>query len=139
MALAESAIDAARLGGEPLGAALKRPGFGADDLRRAIDGAWTRGVLETVLAGRQYAGYIDRQRAEARRQASMEERRVPGWLDVSRVPGLRTEARGAIERFRPATFGQASRLEGVTPADLTVLLVAMKRGPAGGAGRGEGR
>ncbi len=121
-------IDAVRVDGAELGHAMKRPGFGVDELQRAVGGAWTRGVLETALAERQYAGYIARQRAEIKRHAQMEHRRVPGWIDYSRLAGLRTEAKNALLRFAPATFGQASRLEGVTPADVTVLLVAAKRG-----------
>jgi len=129
---ARAGIEAARVGGESLGHAMKRPGFSERDLAAALGGGWDVardwGVLTTVLAERQYAGYIARQRAEARRHAAMEGRRIPGWLEFGGVSGLRTEARLALERFRPATFGQASRLEGVTPADLTVLMVASRRG-----------
>lgn len=128
LARVDAEIEAARIDGEALGHALKRPGFGVGALREAVGGEWSRGVLETVLAERQYAGYIARQRAEIKRQAQMEHRSVPGWIDYERVAGLRTEAKNALVRFAPATFGQASRLEGVTPADVTVLLVAAKKG-----------
>lgn len=77
-----------------------------------------------------YASYVERQRAEVRRHAEMERRKFPSWLPDTPLPGLRTEARLAIARFRPDTFGQASRLEGITPADLTLLAVLAKRGPA---------
>ena len=111
---------------------MKRPGFSEADLAAALGDGWDadrdRGVLTTVLAERQYAGYIARQRAEAKRHEAMEGRRIPAWLAFGGVSGLRTEARLALERFRPATFGQASRLEGVTPADLTVLMVACRKG-----------
>ncbi len=122
------AIDGARVEGEALGRAIKRPGFGVEELARAVGGAWSRGVLGTALAERQYEGYIARQKAEIKRHAQMEHRRVPGWIDYERVAGLRSEAKHALTRFAPATFGQASRLEGVTPADVTVLLVAAKKG-----------
>jgi tRNA uridine 5-carboxymethylaminomethyl modification enzyme len=59
----------------------------------------------------------------------MEHRPVPQWLFEHRIEGLRTEAWNALARFRPATLGQASRLEGLSPADMTVVLVALKRGP----------
>jgi tRNA uridine 5-carboxymethylaminomethyl modification enzyme len=133
LAEADARISTSKAGGEPLTRAVKRPQFGVNDLRKALGesvrGAWPAGVLETALAERQYAGYIERARAEARRQAEMERRSIPDWIDFAVVDGLRTEARHALLRFRPATFGQASRLEGVTPADLTVLLVAMRKGP----------
>ncbi len=122
-------IDGARLDGRELSQRIKRPGFGADDLTAAVGGGWAPGVVESALAERQYAGYIVRQAAEAKRHAAMESRRIPGWIDYAVIAGLRTEARNALVRFAPVTFGQASRLEGVTPADVTILLVAVKRGP----------
>ena len=124
----DARIDATRVEGVELSHAMKRPGFVAKDLTEAVGGSWTRGALETALAERQYAGYIARQLAEIKRHAQMESRRVPEWLDYAALAGLRTEARNALLRFAPATFGQASRLEGVTPADVTVLLMAAKRG-----------
>jgi tRNA uridine 5-carboxymethylaminomethyl modification enzyme len=133
LAEADARIATASDGGTPLEKAVKRPGFTVSDLRAAIGesvrGEWPAGVLETALAERQYAGYIDRAKAEAKRQAAMEQRRIPDWIDFAIVEGLRAEARAALLRFAPKTFGQASRLEGVTPADVTVLLVAMKKGP----------
>src|SRR5207247_3792490 len=68
--------------------------------------------LATVFADRKYAAYIDRQRAEIRRHAELEHKRLPHSLDYDRFESLRAEARQALSRFRPATFGQAGRLEG---------------------------
>jgi len=96
-----------------------------------------RAAARTALANRQYAGYLDRQRAEIRRQTEMERRAIPVWLEFDTVTGLRAEARASLTRFSPATFGQASRLEGVTPADLSLLLIAAKRGPMHEAREGE--
>ena len=56
----------------------------------------------------------------------MEHRRIPSRLDYSRIAGLRTEARDALRRFKPETFGQAARLEGVSPADITLLLIGAR-------------
>ena len=151
-------IDATRIAGEPLARALKRPGFSAADLARSLDLSSGTGVslvekhsgtgvspvekhhgaalspvgfaaaMGAVLADRQYAGYLDRQRAEIKRHAEMESRRIPVWIEFSRIIGLRAEARETLSRFRPATFGQAGRLEGVTPADLSLVLIAARRG-----------
>lgn len=85
------------------------------------------GVIETALAEHQYAGYLERERAAVKRQQQMERRRIPSEVDFKQVTGLRTEARHALERYRPATLGQAGRLEGVSPADMTLLLVALDR------------
>ena len=57
----------------------------------------------------------------------MEHAGIPGDLNFHDLHGLRTEARQRLDRFRPATLGLASRLEGVTPADIAVLLVHLKR------------
>ena len=84
-------------------------------------------IAPTLHAELRYAGYILRQRAEIKRHAEMERRELPAWVDYAGFASMRTEARDALCRFRPATFGQASRLEGVTPADLTLLSVLVER------------
>ena len=76
-----------------------------------------------------YEGYIARHRAEIRRQARAEGQRIPAWLDFDSVTGLRAEAADVLTTFRPATMGQAGRLAGVNPADLTLLAVTIRRGP----------
>ncbi len=128
-------IDTAKLEGGFLRDLIKRPEFTPDDLAplaRAVIPAGTaesifRGALFTAHTERQYAGFIDRQQNEARRHAEMERKPLPSAIDYSAITSLRAEAREALSRFRPATLGQASRLEGVTPADLTILLVATRR------------
>lgn len=91
-------------------------------------------VLGTVYADRRYEPYVVQARAEVRRHAEMERRSIPSNLEPGRLTSLRTEAREALSRFRPRTFGQASRLEGITPADLTLLavLVAKHKDETGG-------
>jgi tRNA uridine 5-carboxymethylaminomethyl modification enzyme len=64
-----------------------------------------------------------RQQAEVKRQANQEQRKLPEDADYLAMPHLRTEAKQALHRFRPRTFGQAARLEGITPADITLLSV----------------
>ena len=65
---------------------------------------------------------------EIRRHAEMEHKKIPLDVDYESMDSLRNEARLALIKYRPVTFGQASRLEGVTPADLTLLSVLVKRG-----------
>ena len=74
-----------------------------------------------------YAGYVRQQQAQVEQARVMEHRGIPEDLDYLSLHGLRTEARHRLDQFRPATVGQASRLEGVTPADIAVLLVHLKR------------
>jgi tRNA uridine 5-carboxymethylaminomethyl modification enzyme len=84
-------------------------------------------VAEQVEIEAKYAGYIEKQRAEVARFRRLEERRIPPELDYEGLVGLRTEARDKLAYVRPATVGQAGRLAGVNPADISVLLVHLKR------------
>jgi tRNA uridine 5-carboxymethylaminomethyl modification enzyme len=75
-----------------------------------------------------YEGYIDRQRDEVARRATTESWRLPPALDYRQVRGLSTEVQQKLEQHRPETIGQASRISGVTPAAISLLLVHLKRG-----------
>jgi len=74
-----------------------------------------------------YQGYIERQQREIDKQAKQESLRLPGDIDYMAVEGLSNEARQRLGRIRPMTLGQASRLEGVTPAAVSLLLIHMKK------------
>jgi tRNA uridine 5-carboxymethylaminomethyl modification enzyme len=74
-----------------------------------------------------YAGYITRQEAEVKRFRTLEDRPIPAALDYRTVPSLRIEARLKLEQVRPATLGQAARISGVSPADLSLVMVWLKR------------
>lgn len=84
-------------------------------------------VAEQVEIEVKYAGYLERQAAEVARLRRYESRRIPEQLDYERLSGLRTEAKQQLARFRPVTVGQATRLAGVTPADVAILLVHVER------------
>ncbi len=102
----------------------------AADIERATGRTLTREefrALATVHADRLYRPFVERQHAEVRRSAELERRAIPNDFDYSVIPSMRTEARYALTRFRPATLGQAGRLEGITPADVTLLAVMIKR------------
>jgi tRNA uridine 5-carboxymethylaminomethyl modification enzyme len=75
-----------------------------------------------------YAGYIARQSEHVDRTARMEDSMIPEWVDYENLPGLKREAQSKLARIRPATFGQAARIQGVTPADLAVVAVAARKG-----------
>ncbi len=79
-------------------------------------------VVEQVVVEAKYSGYVDRQATEVERFRRMEDRRIPAQFDYAGVPQLRVEAREKFTRVRPASVGQASRISGITPADLAVLL-----------------
>ncbi len=84
-------------------------------------------IAEQVQIEAKYAGYIEKQQVEVARFRRLEDRHIPPDLDYAALVGLRSEARDKLAYVRPATVGQASRLAGVNPADISVLLVHLKR------------
>jgi tRNA uridine 5-carboxymethylaminomethyl modification enzyme len=107
---------------------LARPDLGYGQLRAALDLPDAPAlVVEQVEIEAKYGGYIDRQRREVARLHKMDGRRIPPDIDYAAIPGLRNEARQVLARFRPATLGQAGRLAGITPADVTIILFALER------------
>ena len=74
-----------------------------------------------------YAGYIDRQEREIAKHARQESLRLPEDIDYAAVDGLSNEARQKLSLARPVTLGQASRLEGMTPSAVSLLLVHLKK------------
>jgi tRNA uridine 5-carboxymethylaminomethyl modification enzyme len=129
LAALHAAIDKTSIDGTPFARVILRPEFELPDFERAINGGGgaSRPVLTSAFADRKYAPYLDRQRAEIRRAAEIEHKRLPPGLNYDDFNALRAEARQALSRFKPATFGQAGRLEGITPADLTLLSVLIKK------------
>lgn len=80
---------------------------------------------ETLI---KYAGYIKQQEEQIARERSLEEKPIPIGIDYNKIGGLRLEAREKLQRMRPETVGQAGRVSGVNPADITVLLVWLSAG-----------
>ena len=84
-------------------------------------------VTEAVEIAVKYQGYIDRQLRQVAEQRKMEDRPLPPDLDYLHMEGLRLEARQKLDRIRPLNLGQASRISGVSPADVAVLLVFLEK------------
>ena len=122
--LAELELDPVK-SGVSLGDLLRRPQITYADLA-AIDcnrPTLSAAVLKTVETDVKYAGYIKRELAEVERQKKLEDKFIPENLDYKSIKGLRLEAGQKLDKFRPATVGQASRISGVSPADISVLLL----------------
>ncbi|HRL99544.1 MAG TPA: tRNA uridine-5-carboxymethylaminomethyl(34) synthesis enzyme MnmG, partial [Acidovorax sp.] len=85
-------------------------------------------VLEQVEIAAKYAGYINRQKDEVERAAHFEKLRLPPDLDYMQVTALSIEARQMLSRHRPETLGHASRITGITPATISLLMVHLKKG-----------
>ena len=84
-------------------------------------------LVHRVVSDIRYEGYIVRQQAEIKRQAKTENRKIPPDLNPSEISGLRNEAIDVLNEFKPTTLGQASRLAGITPADITLVSIAIQR------------
>ncbi len=110
---------------------LRRPGVRYDDLIRlpgvAPAEALPEEVIEQVEIAAKYSGYLDRQAEEVARLRAAEAVRIPLDFDYSAVPGLSKEIQQKLSEHRPETLGQASRIPGVTPAAISILLVWLKR------------
>jgi tRNA uridine 5-carboxymethylaminomethyl modification enzyme len=100
---------------------------GAMDPGTIAHGEQAEQVELAIEVHAKYAGYIDRQHREIAKQAKQEQLRLPDDLDYARVDGLSNEARQRLQSVRPATLGQASRLEGMTPSAVSLLLIHLKK------------
>lgn len=125
-------LETTRLDGELLAQTLRRPEVSYADLPQRDD-ALTPEQIEQVEIEVKYAGYVERQDAEIKKFRNLEEKSIPAWIDYKQVTGLRMEARLKLAEVQPATLGQASRISGVTPADIGLLMVWIKRGKADSA------
>ena len=85
-------------------------------------------VIDQVEIAAKYSGYIDRQNDEVERAAHYENLRLPDDLDYLQVTALSIEARQRLNKQRPETLGQASRMSGITPATISLLLIHLKKG-----------
>ena len=85
-------------------------------------------VAEQVEIAAKYQGYIDRQNDEVDKQRGQETLKLPLDLDYSQLTGLSMEVRQRLQKARPETLGQAARLQGITPAAISVLMVYARRG-----------
>jgi len=84
-------------------------------------------VVEQIEIGAKYAGYIERQKDEVERAAYYENLKLPAELDYLQVSALSIEVRQKLSKHRPETLGLASRISGVTPAAISLLLVHLKK------------
>ena len=120
---------AAPASGLSLAALLRRPQLGYAELAPFDPGrpALPREVTQQVEIRLRYEGYIKRQLRQVEEFSRMENRALPGDIDYDKVPGLRTEARQKLAALRPESFGRASRISGVSPADMAALAMYIGR------------
>ena len=108
---------------------IRRPELSYDELAAADPGRpdYPEDVREQVNIEIKYEGYITRQKRQVDQFAKRETKRIPETIDYDDVKSLRIEARQKLKEFRPESIGQASRIGGVSPADVNVLLVYLKQ------------
>ncbi len=120
-----------RHGQDPLAQWLRRPEIGWAELCEIDPSLQTRelspDVIEQVVLECKYAGYIERQALQIERFQKLESRGIPAHFDFAAVPQLRAEAREKLARHRPTSIGQASRISGISPADLGVLMIYLEQ------------
>ena len=111
-------------------AAIARPdaAVSRETLRAELGPLLADSVIEQTQISIKYAGYIDKQNRDVERAASYESLRLPDEIDYAQVTALSFEARQRLSQHRPETLGHASRLSGITPAAVSLLLVHLKRG-----------
>ena len=128
-ALLESKGSTPLVSGAALVELIRRPELSYDDLAFIDPGrpALSARVREQVNIEIKYEGYIARQERQVAQFAKTEKKRIPADIDYDDVKSLRLEARQKLMEFRPETLGQASRISGVTPADVNVLYVYLKQ------------
>jgi tRNA uridine 5-carboxymethylaminomethyl modification enzyme len=102
--------------------------FEASAVSRETLGDLAEAVIEQVEITAKYSGYIDRQKVEVERSAYYENLKLPSKLDYLQVSSLSIEARQKLAKHRPETLGMASRISGITPATISLLLIHLKKG-----------
>jgi len=125
MRLTEKGRKAGLVSKERYDAFKKKKELIKEELKRPTPSAYVE-VVEHVEISRKYEGYIKRQIEQVERFKRLEDKKIPSHIDYSELSGLCNEARKKLSSIRPVSVGQASRIAGVSPADIGVLLVHLK-------------
>ena len=106
---------------------LKRPEVKLEHLEHFIEIPYSDEVKEQVEINTKYEGYIKKSLKEADKMLALEEKQIPSNIDYSIIPNLASEARQKLSEIMPTTIGQASRISGVNPADISILMVYLRK------------
>ena len=106
---------------------LKRPAVNFIDIEKYIKKKYTKEIKEQVEISIKYEGYIDKMIKEAERMIKNENKKIPSDIDYDKIPNLATEARQKLNKIRPISLGQAMRISGVNPADISILSIYLKK------------
>lgn len=113
----------------PLAMLIKRPELGYKEIARMSPPPEpvAPDVAEQVEIQLKYEGYIKKALQQVEKMRRMEEKRIPDWVDYGKIAGISSEAREKLEQVRPISLGQASRISGVNPADISILMVHIEQ------------
>ena len=106
---------------------LKRPEVKLEHLEHFVEIPFSNEVKEQVEINTKYEGYIKKSLKEAEKMLALEEKQIPSNIDYSIIPNLASEARQKLAEIMPTTIGQASRISGVNPADISILMVYLRK------------
>ena len=106
---------------------LKRPEISIENIKHFIDLDYSKEELEEVEINVRYKGYIDKALKDAEKMLALESKKIPENIDYKLIPNIASEAKEKLEKIRPTTLGQASRISGVNPSDISILMVYLKR------------
>lgn len=121
-----SRLKTTRHGVDTLAQMLRRPENNYQSLP-VRDDSLTKDIIEAVETELKYAGYIERQSIEVEKHKALEDKNIPIMFDYESVLGLSSEARQKLIKIKPRSLGQAARISGVSPADISLLVVWLKR------------
>lgn len=107
---------------------LKRPEIKINDLLRYLNNEYDEDVLYQVMVKAKYEGYINKELEEAARMKRYEDKKIPKDVDYDSMHNLASEAKQKLKEVEPETIGQAMRISGVNPADISILTMYLKRG-----------
>jgi len=120
-------LNSTHFGRDSLAKILSRPENTYKDLPNQ-NSELANDAIQQVEIAIKYAGYVERQEIEVARFKKLEDKIIPDAFDYANVPSLRLEARQKLTKIRPRTIGQAGRISGVSPADISIVLIWLKRG-----------
>ena len=106
---------------------LKRPEVKISDYADKLSKKYSKEALEQVEINQKYEGYIIKAKKEAEKMIRLGKKQIPDDIDYEKVDNLATEARQKLEKIRPRTIDQATRISGVNPSDISILMVYLKR------------
>jgi tRNA uridine 5-carboxymethylaminomethyl modification enzyme len=116
-----------KLNGVPISQLFKRPDFNATNLPFDILSLAPITIWQLVETDFKYQGYAARQSDQNRQLERRQQQVIPNWLNYDEIPGLRSETRQRLATARPSSLGQAARISGITPADVSIISIWLSK------------